>query len=308
MTTKKDPYRILGVSRNTTQAEIKKAYRKLAKKLHPDLHQGDKNVAERFKEASSAYELLGDKEKRARYDRGEIDARGAEQARTRHHRTYAGAEQEPFVFEDIGLGGFNPEDLFSDLFGGRGRRGRASARARGGNRKYTLNVSFLDAARGATQRLTLPEGKTLDVVIPAGMDEGQSIRLKHQGDPGPDGAPRGDALIEIHVEPHAFFRREGRHVHLELPVALPEAVLGARIKVPTIDGPVSLKIPAGSNTGTTLRLKQRGILDRKSGKRGDQFVHLKVMLPEKPDPELKRHIAAWSKDRAYDVRAKLKLD
>ncbi|MFQ5955475.1 MAG: DnaJ C-terminal domain-containing protein [Kiloniellales bacterium] len=305
----KDPYTVLGVPRNASQGEIKKAYRKLAKELHPDLHRGDKSVAERFKKVSAAYELLSDKEQRARYDRGEIDASGAERAGANFRRSYASAGPGADIFADLGFGGFNPEDLFTNLFGGlRGRaHGRGPARARGADRQYTLKVNFLDAATGCRKRLTLPRGKILDVTIPAGIDDGQTIRLKNQGAQGQGGGPQGDALIEVQVEPHPFFTRNGRDIHVEAPVTLPEAVLGGEITVPTIDGAVSLKVPRGSNSGTTLRLKGKGILDRQSGKRGDQYVELKVMLPDRPDPELERRIAEWAKDHDYDVRKKLRM-
>ena len=306
----KDPYTILGVPRNVSQDEIKKAYRKLAKELHPDVHPGNKSESERFKDLSAAYELLSDAEKRARYDRGEIDASGAERQGANFRRSYASAGPGADIFANFGSGGFNPEDLFTDLFGGlRGRgRGTEPVRARGADRKYTLKVDFLDAANGSKQRLTLPHGKTLDVTIPAGVDDGQTIRLKNQGEPGRGGGAAGDALIKVQVEPHPVFTRKGKDIHVEAPVTLPEAVLGGKIKVPTIDGPVSLKVPKGSNTGTTLRLKGKGVVGRGSRKRGDQYVELKVMLPESPDPELERRIAEWAKDHDYDVRSRLRME
>ncbi len=308
----KDPYTVLGVGRGASDTEIKKAYRKLAKKLHPDLHPKDKSVAERFKEVSAAYELLSDPKKRGRYDRGEIDASGAERVHAHFRRAYTGADADGDVFRDMGLGGFNPEDLFGDLFGSlrgrpRGRRRtREPLRSRGADRSYKLKVSFLDAVKGGKRRLTLAQGKTFDVNIPAGIEDGRTIRLKRQGDPGRGGGPAGDVLIEVEVEPHAFFTRQARDIHVEAPITLVEAVLGGRIEVPTVDGPVSLKVPKGSNTGTTLRLKGKGISVGAKGKPGDQLVHLKVMLPERPDPELERHIAEWAKEHDYDVREKLK--
>ncbi len=307
-----DPYAVLEVDRNATQKDIKRVYRKLAKELHPDLHPGNKAIGERFKEVSAAYALLGDADKRARYDRGEIDASGAPRVHAHFSRGFTGAPQGEGFFAGVGDGGFNPEDLFADFFSGfRGRgRGRDRAkrtfRARGADRRYTLKVSFLDATRGSKQRLTLTRGKTLDVTIPAGIENGQTIRLKDQGESGRDGAPSGDALIAVEVVPHPVFSLKGKDIHVEAPVTLPEAVLGARIEVPTIHGAVSLKVPKGSNSGTTLRLKGKGIVDRKAGTRGDQYVELKVMLPEKRDPELERLIAEWAKDHDYVVRAKRK--
>lgn len=299
-----DPYSVLEVNRTATQNEIKKNYRKLVKELHPDTHPGDEVTAERFKEVSAAYELLGDPDKRARYDRGEIDANGAPRGHAHFSRGFGGGPQGEDRFAGFGDGDFNPEDLFADLFRGFRDRGRArqAAAARGADRRYTLKVSFLDAAKGAKQRLTLSLGKTLDVTIPAGIEDGQTIRLKNQGGPGRDGAPAGDAMIAVEVLPHPMFTRKGKDIHVEARVTLPEAVLGARIQVPTVDGPVFLKVPKGSNTGTTLRLKRKGIVDKKSGKRGDQYVELRVMLPEKPDPELERLIAEWAKDHDYEVR------
>jgi len=258
----KDPYSVLGVERDATQNEIKRVYRQLVKASHPDLHPGNKAMAERFKELSVAYELLGDPDKRARYDRGEIDASGAPRVHAHFSHGYAGAPHDESAFTGFGDGAFNPEDLFADLFGGLRGRGRARrpAPARGADRLYTLKVSFLDAAKGTKQRLTLPRGKTLDVTIPAAIESGQTIRLKNQGEPGRDGAPAGDALITVEVAPHPRFTRKGKDIHVEARVTLPEAVLGARIQVPTIDGAVSLKVPKGSNTGTTLRLKGKGIV------------------------------------------------
>ena len=304
-----DPYTTLGVARGATQADIKKAYRKLAKKFHPDSPAGD---LERFKRISVAYEVIGDEEKRSRYDRGEIDVGGAERANAKFYRAYENAGARPHAFEDL-TRGFNPEDLFADLLGGlRGGRGRTrgakrrASPAKGANRRLRLSVSFLDAVKGSTQRLSLEDGKTLDVTVPPGVGDGQTIRLKGQGGPGRAGGPAGDMLIEVSVNPHPFFTRKGKDIHVDLPVTLPEAVLGATIKVPTIDGQVSLKVPKGSNTGTTLRLQKKGVRQGKSAKRGDQYMRLQVVLPEKLDPKLRAHIKDWAKDNDYDVRGKLK--
>ncbi len=306
----KDPYSVLELDRNATQKDIKRVYRKLAKELHPDLNPGNKAVGERFKEVSAAYALLGDADKRARYDRGEIDASGAPRVHAHFSRGFSGAPQGEDLFAGFGGGGANPEDLFAELFSGFRGRGRDRARrifrTRGADRRYSLKVSFLDAARGSKQRLTLTRGKTLDVTIPAGIENGQTIRLKDQGESGRNVAPSGDALITVEVVPHPVFSLKGKDIHVEAPVTLPEAILGARIEVPTIHGAVSLKVPKGSNSGTTLRLKGKGIVDKKAGTRGDQYVELKVMLPEKRDPELERLIAEWAKDHDYVVGAKRK--
>lgn len=309
----RDPYDVLGVSRSASQAEIKKAYRKLAKELHPDRHPNNQRIGERFKEVSAAYQIVGDETLRARYDRGEIDASGQERMRG-FHRGSAGAGRHgprtgpgPEDFVHAGFGHEGMEDLFSDLFGGFRRGPRGAARSRGADRRYSLKIGFLESVRGGRRRLTLPEGKTLDVAIPAGIMDGQQIRLKGQGDPGA-GGPVGDALIEVQIEPHAFFVRKDFDLHLDLPITLQEAVLGARIRVPTIDGMVQLTVPKGSNSGTVLRLKGKGVPKGKADARGDQYVKLKIVLPEPPDPALEKLVSGWSRGRDYDVRAKFVVD
>lgn len=307
----KDPYQVLGVTRSATAEEIKKAYRKLAKKLHPDLNPGKKDVEAQFKEVSAAYDLLSDPDKRRRFDAGEIDAAGQEQPQRSYYRQYAHTDDGARYAGDFGADeGVFGEDLFAELFrrGGGGGRGGARIRMPGGDVSYTLEVPFLDAARGTRQRLTLPDGRTLDVTIPAGTGDRQMLRLKGQGQPGLGGAPAGDAYIEVHVLPHPHFRRKDNDVHLDLPITLQEAVLGGRIPVPTIDGPVMLAIPAGSNSGSTLRLKGKGIVDQKSRQRGDQYVHLTVILPEDQDGALRRAIEEWADGHSYDVRRKAGLE
>lgn len=296
----RDPYDILGVKRTATHDEIKKAYRKLAKELHPDRNQGDAKIAERFKEVSAAYGIVGDEKQRARFDRGEIDAQGNERApfgfgaggpRSRPGAGAGGGGGRRFHFED--QEGFD-DDIFADFFRAN-RGGGPRSGGRGNDRKYNLAVAFLDAARGAKRRVTLGDGRTLDISIPAGIVEGQSIRLKNQGDPGVGGGQRGDALIEISIEPHAFFTRKGDDIHVEVPVNLREAVLGGKITVPTIDGPVALTVPRRANSGTTLRLKGRGVTKRgEAAERGDQYVKLKVVLPAQPDAALEKFVEGWS--------------
>ena len=294
----RDPYEVLGVKRSASADEIKKSYRQLAKKLHPDLNPGNAEAAARFKDVSAAYDLLSDADKRARFDRGEIDASGAERPERQYYRAYAeGPEGNKY-----GGPGFDPEDLFSDLF--RSSRSR-SFKSRGADVSYVLPVEFLEAAAGAKKRVTMPDGRTIDVSIPPGTSDRQTLRLKGQGQPGFGGGPSGDAYIEVHIQPHAFFTRKDNDIHLELPVSLAEAVQGAKIPVPTVDGEVMMTIPKGSNTGTTLRLKGRGIVDRKSNTRGDQYVKLKVVLPEPLDPELERFVASWEAGKRDDVRARL---
>lgn len=302
-----DPYQILGVDRSASQAAIKKAYRKLAKSLHPDLHPEDTQVAERFKDISAAYNLLGDDTKRQRFDRGEIDNQGNERAgpqyRYRNAHAGAGADQEsPFGQGRGSFGG--AEDLFSHLFSGL-RRGRGDGQgfdAKGADRSYTVDIAFLDAARGAKRRLTLADGRTLDVNIPSGIDEGQTIRLRAQGEPGMGTGPAGDALLKVHIVPDPVFSRKHDAIHVEVPITLPEAVLGAKIEVPTIDGQVSMTVPKGANSGAVLRLKGRGIALGASKNRGDQFVKLVVMLPDTPDAELEKFAKSWSRKHDYDVR------
>lgn len=293
-----DPYDILGVKRDATAEEIRSAYRKLAKLHHPDLNPGKKEAEDRFKAVSAANDLLSDPEKRARFDRGEIDASGAERP-----------PERPF-YRDFGdaPGGqkynagaqFDPDDfssIFEQVFRQRGAAGAGgSFDAHGADARYALSVSFLDAALGAKRRLTLPDGQSLDVNIPAGLQSGQVLRLAGKGMPGHGKGGAGDALIEVSVEPHAFFRRDGKDIHLELPVTLKEAVLGAKVEVPTISGPVHLTIPANSTSGTKLRLKGRGI------KGGNQFVELKVMLPTDNEAELTEFLKNWTPHHAFDPR------
>jgi DnaJ-class molecular chaperone len=179
-------------------------------------------------------------------------------------------------------------------------------RGRGADVSYTLPVEFLEAARGAKKRVTMPDGRTIDLTIPPGVHDRQTLRLKGQGMPGFEGGPPGDAYVELHVQPHAYFERKDQNIHMDLPVSVPEAVLGGRIEVPTIDGPVTMTVPKGSNTGTTLRLRGRGVRDQKSGQRGDQYVRLQVALPKAQDAELEEFVRRWAGDHAYDPRAELR--
>ena len=294
-----DPYTVLGVARNASDADIKKTYRKLAKKLHPDLNPGDKKIEAQFKEVTAAYDMLSDPEKRARFDRGEIDAAGAERAARHYQRQQSAAGAGPWG-QAQGEGNLNVDDILSELFG-RGRRG--PAKGRGQDASYTIKIAFLEAAQGAKKRITMPDGRTLDVNVPPGLESGQTLRLRGQGQPGIGGGPAGDALILVEIEPHPFFTRKERDIHLELPITLPEAVLGATVTVPTIRGEVALKVPPGSNSGATLRLKGKGIAGKQEA--GDQYVKFKVVLPEKPDPELIAFLEKWGLEHAYDVRRKL---
>jgi DnaJ-class molecular chaperone len=299
---------VLGVSKTASAADITKAYRKLAKKLHPDLNPGDKAAEEKFKKITAAYDIIGDEEKRGRYDRGEIDASGQETPQQRYYREYAGGAEgaryrSTAGFEDIG-GGFS--DLFGDLFGERGgaRAGARRFSMRGQDAQYRLEVAFLDAVNGTKTRITLPDGGTLDVTIPPGVADGQVLRLKGKGGSGLGEGEAGDALIEISVAPHPVFKREGDDIVVEVPITFDEAVLGGKIEVPTIGGRVSVTVPPGSNTGQTLRLKGRGI--KRAAAAGDQLVKLSVVLPERIDDDLKSFAETWREGHRYDPRRKLK--
>ncbi|MCJ2049178.1 DnaJ C-terminal domain-containing protein [Methylobacterium sp. J-070] len=287
-----DPYAILGVKSDASPEQIRKTYRKLARKLHPDLNPGNTEAEEQFKNVSRAYDLLNDPEKRARFDRGEIDISGVERPRQRYYRDFTGPSADHAYASDAGFADFDTDDILSEIFG---RRGRSNFRRRGADVRYHLDLDFLDAVNGTTRPVTLPDGATLDVRIPAGTREGQTLRLRGKGEPGAGGAPPGDALIEIGVRPHSVFRRKGDDIHFEQGVPLHEAVLGGRITVSTPAGPVTVTIPKWSNSGTVLRLKGKGV-QRSDGTAGDGYVKLLIKLPDKPDPELERAIAAWHRN------------
>ncbi len=299
----KDPYEVLGVARNAQPEDIRKAYRQLAKKLHPDLNPGDAKAEERFKEAASAYDLLSDPEKRRRFDAGEIDAQGAERPRQNYYRDYAGTADTQSRYRNAsGFSDFATDDDFlAELLRQHERQAR---QAPGADRRYQLAVDFLDAVNGATRRIMLPDGGSLDVTIPPGIEEGQVLRLKSKGAPSRGEGPPGDALVEITIRPHKFFVRQGDDIHLDLPVTLAEAVLGGKVKVPTPTGAVMLTVPKGSNTGAVLRLRGKGVA-RPDGSHGDELVKLKVMLPEKPDTELETFLSGWSPGAAYDPRREM---
>jgi DnaJ-class molecular chaperone len=296
----KDPYEVLGVERSASADSIQKAYRRLAKKLHPDLNPGNKESEERFKEVSAAYDLLSDADKRARYDRGEIDASGAEKPRQHFYRDFASEAPPGHAYENYsGFADFaDSDDILSELLR---RRPNVHVRARGSDVRYELPIEFLEAVTGAVKRLTLPEGGILDVTIPAGIENGQVLRLRGKGRPGLGEGEPGDALVEITINPHHFFTRDGNDIHIDLPITLSEAVLGGRVNVPTPTGPVTMTVPKGSNTGTVLRLRGKGVM-RRDGGHGDELVKLKVMLPERPDPELEAFVAGWQGGKAHDPR------
>lgn len=283
----RSPYDVLGVSPGAGDDDIRKAYHRLAKKLHPDLNPGDKAAESRFKEVNAAYDLLSDPAKRARFDHGEIDAEGRETFAHAHaHADPGGFGGGGFHFS---FGGGGPEDIFESLFAGAQPR-------RGQDVRVKLTVDFADAALGAVRRVTV-RGRTLDVTIPAGLSDGQTLRLKGQGEPPRGGGAAGDLLVEVAVSPHRLFRRQGNDLHLDVPLTLAEAVLGAKVAVPTLTGSVTMTVPAGTNTGKVLRLKGKGI------KGGDLYVTLRVALPDKPDNELRSFVRDWSARHPYDPRA-----
>ncbi len=296
----KDPYETLGLSKTATEDEIKKAYRKLVRASHPDINPDDATAEARFKDVSAAYDILKDPETRARFDRGEIDASGQERPERPFYRQYAGRADNPYQSGRFDADFDDPGDIFAEfLRRGRGEGGQGFS-ARGPDRRYHLEVPFLDAARGAKSRITLPDGSALEVSIPAGTTDGQALRLRGKGGAGLGGGPSGDALITVSVGEHPVFRREGDDIHVTLPISIDEAVLGGKVTAPTIDGPVSVTIPPGASGGRTLRLKGRGT--GRSGKRGDQLVELRVVLPETVDPDLKAFMEEWRKSRRYDPR------
>jgi DnaJ-class molecular chaperone len=297
----RDPYEILGLRRDADEAAIKSAYRKLAKRHHPDLHPGDAKAAERFQELNNANDLLSDPERRARFDRGELDAEGKEiPPRGGFYRDFHGGPGgERYAGGAPGdTAGFTEDDIaefFARQFNA--RHGGGNFRAAGADLNYALTLGFLEAANGTSRRVLLPDGRALDVKIPAGIEDGHTIRLKGQGRPGIGGGSPGDALIEVAVAPHPFLRRAGDDVIVDLPVTLQEAVLGASVSVPTIKGNVKLTIPPGSGDGTRLRLRGRGI------RQGHQFVELKVAVPPGDEPALAEFLRGWTPAHTFNPRA-----
>lgn len=302
-----DPYTLLGVPRTADEAAIKSAYRKLAKELHPDRNTGKAGAAERFSDVTRAYDLLSDKEKRAQYDRGEIDENGNPAQPFGYGGTGRGGGRDGFDYEG---GGGDFSDIFEGLFGAGRRNGGGAgtgggfggfnrAPQRGANVQYRLRVGFVDAATLAPQRLTLRNNRSIDLKLPPGVESGVQMRLSGQGEPGPGGP--GDAIVTIEIDNHAFFVREEDDVRLNLPVTLNEAINGARVKIPTVDGPVMLAVPAGARSGQTLRLKDKGFT-RKDGTRGAQLVTLLIDVPA-DDERLRAFLLDWTDRRA--VRAEL---
>lgn len=316
----KDPYEVLGVAKTASEAEIKKAFRALAKKHHPDKHAGDAAAQKRFQEISGAYDILGDKEKRAQYDAGAIgpdgNPRGFDPRAGGFRQGHPfgsgfggfgggggpGAREFHFSFDDQPGGAAGFEDIFADLMGGARRGGRQSRQSRGEDFTAAVTVSFDEAATGGTRRVVLQNGEQIDVKIPVGVKDGQTIRVKGRGGAGIGGGPNGDILLTVAVAPHPTMTRDGNDIRMDLPVTLKEAVLGGKVPVPTLTGTVSLSVPPNSNTGSTLRLKGKGIAAHGGMAAGDLYVRLVVSLPDKPDEALKSFVSGWAGD--YDPRAK----
>jgi DnaJ-class molecular chaperone len=302
-----DPYQELGVPRTASADELRRAFRKLAKQYHPDKNQGNKEAEERFKRVSAAFDLLGDEEKRKKFDAGEIDADGRETFRGFGGGTGPFRQGgSPFgegggfrgggaQFEDVDLG-----DILGEMFGARGRAGGfGGGPQRGGDVRTKLEIDLEEAIAGAKRRIAFSDGRALDITIPKGATDGQVLRLKGQGSPGRAGA--GDALIELTIRPHPLFKREGDNLVMDLPVSVPDAVLGGKVEAPTPEGAVTLTVPPGSNSGSTLRLKGRGMTGP-TGRRGDLMARLVVTLPDRPDDDLQKFAETWRAERPYSPR------
>lgn len=286
-----DPYKILGISKSASPDEIRSAYRALAKKLHPDANPNDATAEERFKKVSRAFHLLSDAKKRARYDRGEIDANGDEIAPHHHFRSARPGRQ-----------GGEFTDIFSDLFSDFGAN--APRAQRGGDLAASLDVEFATAAQGGSQLIHLPDGRKVSVKIPAGVEDGKVLRLGGQGQKGQQGGPSGDLLITLRVKFHRWLSRDGDNIRLDLPVSVQEAALGAKVRVPTLHGDVDVKIPPNSTSGSLLRLKGRGI-ERKGKTPGDQIVRLMIDVPD--DSALRNFLSGWTPPAGYNPRKNVKI-
>ncbi len=299
-----DPYSVLGVKRDASDGDIRSAFRRLAKELHPDVNPGDSQAAERFKQVSQAYDIIGDREKRRKFDQGEIDASGEP------FHAFTGAKSGGFgrrrpagPEEDTG---FN--DFFSDIFGGargpHGGRFYNGVNMRGQDVRYTLEVDFLEAALGARKRVNLPDGTALDLTVPEGVDNGRVLRLKGKGKPGIGSGAAGDAHVEIKVRPHPDYTRDGSNILLQLPIGIDEAILGAKIQVPTISGPVNLVIPKGTSSGRKFRLRGKGIRNTATGTVGDQIITVLIAVPDRIDESLSYFMSEWAQSNSYNPREK----
>jgi DnaJ-class molecular chaperone len=292
-----DPYKILGVTRDVSEADLRTAYRKLAKKLHPDLNPGNKKAEESFKTVATAYDLLNDPAKRAQFDRGEIDASGSERPRQPYYREQAERDAGHPYGEGAGFGDFGGEDIFAQMFG---RAGRADPNRAGADARYQLELDFLEAFNGGKRTLTLPESQALDVTIPPGTRTGQTLRLRGKGGPGTGKGLPGDALIEVEVRPHPVFKLKGEDIHVDLPLSLRDAVLGGKVSVPTPSGHVTMTVPKWSNAGAVLRLRGKGMI--RGGASGDEYVTLRLTLPREPDEELRDFVSRWGTAKPHDTR------
>lgn len=304
----RNPYAVLGLAPSASDTEIRAAFRKLAKQYHPDRNPDDKKAEDKFKEVSAAFDIIGDSDRRKKFDRGEIDEEGRERAnpfgqwssRGGGQRARPGGAQGPAGGPEAGASYEDLSDIFSDIFGA--RRGAHQPRPqRGRDVRYRLEVDFLDAVKGAKKRVTMPDGRTLDLAIPSGLEDGQTLRLKGQGEKGPGGA--GDVYVEVKVNSHPIFERKGADIHIEMPISLKEAVLGGKVTAPTIAGDVSLTVPKNSSSGTVLRLRGRGVATGKNAAPGDQYVKLKIMLPEGGDKELEAFVKRWNPAGAASRKA-----
>lgn len=306
-----DPYEALGLTKSATADDIKKAYRKLVRSSHPDLHPDDHGAEARFKAIAAAYDLLKDPDSRARYDAGEIDGLGAERPQRQYYRDFASAPDSSYQPQGRGSGpGVDPADLFEQILRNRGRSsggrdGGGGFSASGPDLRFSLEVPFLDAVRGAETRITLPDGQDLAIRIPQGTEDGQTLRLRGKGGRGYGGGVAGDALITVLVQPHPVFRRAGDDIFLTLPITIDEAVLGGKVTAPTIDGPVGMTIPQGASSGQILRLRGRGVGRAGQKAKGDQRVELRIVTPPDPDRTLRAFLEGWRKSNGFDPRAEL---
>lgn len=304
-----DPYRVLGVSASASDAEIRSAFRALAKKYHPDMNPGDKAAEDSFKRINQAYDIIGDAEKRKQFDSGQIGADGAARAPNFGAGGFPGGGFPGGGAFRWSNGGRNPsfdaDDLssvFSEMFGGHGGHHRPHGPVPGEDARYRLSVTLEDIAKGETRRVVLSDGQTLDVAIPVGIEEGKVLRLRGKGRPSPNGGPAGDALVEVTIEPHARFTRNDYDLSTDLPVTLADAVLGNKVSVQTLTGQIMVTVPKGSSSGATLRLKGQGI--RTPNRAGDLYAKIMIVLPERPDPELEAWVKDWAERRPYSPKGR----
>lgn len=310
---KTDPYKTLGVSATASQDEIKKAYRKLVKGLHPDLHPDDAAKAERFKTVTAAYDILGDPETRRRFDAGEIDASGQERPERQFYHQYAdqdaGRRYDPGPGFGAGMREEDLADIFAQAFArgsGTGAGGsRRQVHVRGQDLRYHLDVDFLDAARGTARRVTMPDGNSIEITIPPGLRDGQTLRLRGKGTPGHGEGGPGDALVSVAVRAHPVFSRVGDDIEMDLPITFDEAVLGGKVDVPTVSGSVSVTVPKGASSGQRLRLRGKGVMGSE-GRAGDQIVRLKIVLPGTIDSQMEELARRWRDTAGFDPRVELR--